>query len=218
VVDDVKRRAASLVSQSARLSAVGAPPVSTGETGAARAAARAALDRVADRVRTDLGDEPASSATAPDARPAAARAAVGDRVIVGLLGFEGVVKAVHGREAELDVRGKRIRAALDELRVVGAAAPARVSVQVKVQAREPSAADLNVIGLSVDEALSRADKFLDDALLGELRSVRLIHGHGTGQLRRALAQFLQVHPLVARFAAAPADQGGSGVTVVDLKD
>jgi DNA mismatch repair protein MutS2 len=48
--------------------------------------------------------------------------------------------------------------------------------------------------------------------------VRVIHGHGTGQLRRALAGFLQQHPLVARFTAAPPEQGGGGVTVVELKE
>jgi DNA mismatch repair protein MutS2 len=78
--------------------------------------------------------------------------------------------------------------------------------------------DLNVIGCTVDEALSRADRFLDAALASELRMVRLIHGHGTGQLRRALASFLQEHPLVERFAAASPEQGGGGVTVVELKE
>ena len=48
--------------------------------------------------------------------------------------------------------------------------------------------------------------------------VRLIHGYGTGQLKRALAGFLQQHPLVARFATAPPEQGGGGVTVVELKE
>ncbi len=48
--------------------------------------------------------------------------------------------------------------------------------------------------------------------------MRVIHGYGTGQLKRALADFLQQHPLVARFDAAPPEQGGGGVTVVELKD
>jgi DNA mismatch repair protein MutS2 len=141
-------------------------------------------------------------------------------VAIGPLGLEGIVQAVHGRDAEIDVRGKRLRAALSELRVLAPAGGAtkRVSVQVSVPSRDASIGDLNVIGCSIDEALSRTDKFLDEALLAELRSVRVIHGHGTGQLRRALAEFLQGHPLVEKFAAARADQGGAGVTVVDLKE
>lgn len=78
--------------------------------------------------------------------------------------------------------------------------------------------DLNVIGCTVPEAIERADKFLDQALLAEMHEIRLIHGHGTGQLRRALAEFLSDHPLVQKFALAPPNQGGGGVTVVELKE
>jgi DNA mismatch repair protein MutS2 len=219
VVDDVKRRAATLVSQAARRASATAQPVSTGETGAARADARAALDRIADRVQTDLVGTASAQAPAngDEARALPAR---GDRVTVGPLGLEGVVQAIHGREAEVDVRGKRFRAAVNELRVIGPAAPApgRPHVQVQVHARDATTNDLNVIGCTVDEALSRTDKFLDEAVLAEWRTVRVIHGHGTGQLRRAIAEFLQMHPLVSRFGAAAPEQGGSGVTVVDLKE
>jgi DNA mismatch repair protein MutS2 len=221
VMDDVKRRAASLVSQAARRAEATAQPISTGETGAARGEARAALDRVADKLRSELTDAVGASSPqnghGPGPKPSR-----GDRVSVGPLGLEGIVQAIHGREAEVDIRGKRLRASLEELRVVTRAAapnaPARVTVQVHAPTRDSAWGDLNVIGCSVDEALSRTEKFLDAALLAEHRTVRVIHGHGTGQLRRALADFLHVHPLVARFAAAPPEQGGSGVTVVDLKE
>jgi DNA mismatch repair protein MutS2 len=48
--------------------------------------------------------------------------------------------------------------------------------------------------------------------------VRIIHGYGTGQLRRAIGEFLRLHPYVAHFAAAPDNQGGGGVTVVEFKE
>ena len=96
--------------------------------------------------------------------------------------------------------------------------PARVRVNVDMQPREGSLAELNVIGCHVEEALTRTEKFLDEAHLGDLRSVRLIHGYGTGQLRRALAEFLQSHAGVANFAPAPPQHGGGGVTVVELKE
>jgi DNA mismatch repair protein MutS2 len=166
----------------------------------------------------------------------------GQRVIVGSLGLEGIVQAVHDRMVDVSLNGKRLRANLDELRAVGSnfagskgsgggssphrASPAarpdavkpRVTVNIHVTAPEGSLHDLNVIGCSVPEAIERADKFLDRALLTEQREVRLIHGHGTGQLRRALADFLHEHPLVEKFALAPPGQGGGGVTVVELKD
>jgi len=77
--------------------------------------------------------------------------------------------------------------------------------------------ELNVIGQSADEAVDAVDKFLDAASLGSLSQLRIVHGHGTGALRRAIAELLKDHPHVARFAAAPQDQGGSGATVVELR-
>jgi DNA mismatch repair protein MutS2 len=93
-----------------------------------------------------------------------------------------------------------------------------VRVNVQTVARDGVPSELNVIGCTVDEAVSRTDKFLDEALVAEVRSVRVIHGHGTGQLRKALGTYLAGHPMVAKFASAPPDQGGGGVTVVELKE
>jgi DNA mismatch repair protein MutS2 len=190
--------------------------VSTGDTGAARSTARTAVDSVVKRY-LEPQNIPAEHGTMA---PPAQAAAVGDRVIVGGLGLEGIVTAVHDGSAELDVRGKRMRASVRDLRVVGAApvAAARVNVHVELQPRDGSQKDLNVIGCSVDEALAKAERFLDESLLNDQRSIRVIHGYGTGQLKRALAAFLQQHPLVARFDPAPPEQGGGGVTVVELKD
>ena len=191
--------------------------VSTGDTGKARSDARAAVDAITARANDQstidnspsIGHQP--SAISP--------VSVGSRVIVGGLGLEATVTSVHDGTADLDVRGKRMRASVRDLRVIGGQpAAARVNVNVELQPRETTSADLNVIGCTVDEALTRAERFLDESLLGDQRVLRLIHGYGTGQLKRALAGFLQQHPLVARFATAPPNQGGGGVTVVELKD
>jgi DNA mismatch repair protein MutS2 len=141
-------------------------------------------------------------------------------VLVGALGLEGTVIEVHGKHAEVDVRGKRLRAALRDLRVVGAASSAgSVRVHVDLQPRsEGLLSELNVIGNTVDEAIARLEKFLDESTVTDQRELRIIHGHGTGQLRRAISEFLKNHPLVARFALAPQDQGGGGATIVELKD
>jgi DNA mismatch repair protein MutS2 len=189
--------------------------VPTGESGGARSDARAAVDSV---VKRHL--EPTEAAV-PEIPAAAAAPAphVGDRVVYGGLGLEGVVTALHHDGAEIDVRGKRMRVSVRDLRVIGGAAPvAKVNVNVALQPREGALADLNVIGCTVDEALARAERFLDESLLNDQRVIRVIHGYGTGQLKRALAGLLQQHPLVARFAQAPPEQGGGGVTVVELKE
>jgi DNA mismatch repair protein MutS2 len=205
---------AQLKARTAAIALEGGRAVSTGETGAARGDARAAIDAVVKRLM-----EPVAPPTPQPSSDVAL--AIGDRVVVGGLGLEGVVTSVHDGTADLDVRGKRMRASIRDLRVLSAGAPAgpgRINVQVQLQPRDGAAPDLNVIGCTVDEAIARAERFLDESLLGDQRVVRVIHGYGTGQLKRALAGFLQQHPLVARFATAPPEQGGGGVTVVELKD
>ena len=201
----------------------GRQTVTTGETGAARADARAAVESVARHLLEPVAEK--SAVAEPPAGPAPA---VGDRVVISGLGLEALVTSIHDGSAELDVRGKRMRASLRDLRVVAGApaAPARAQVHVELtRGRDVSGStadsrplDLNVIGCTVDEALARAERFLDESLLTDQRIVRFIHGYGTGQLKRALAGFLQQHPLVAKFDAAPPDQGGGGVTVVELKE
>jgi DNA mismatch repair protein MutS2 len=226
VIADLKAKTAA-IANAPRL-------VSTGDTGAARTAARAAVDQVAERVlagdQSTIDHSPSDgnqeSGSPPSARhPQSAirndSVHVGSRVIVGGLGLEATVTAIHDGTADLDVRGKRMRASVRDLKVIGGgapSAPAKVSVNVELRPRESTALDLNVIGCTVDEAISRAERFLDESLLGDSRVVRFIHGYGTGQLKRALAGFLQQHPLVSRFATAPPEQGGGGVTVVELKD
>lgn len=218
VVERLKIKTETLATQAERNAARLIP---TGQTGSVRAEARAAIDSVADRLRRGTGQPPsaqpvaAASATVPSRPPV-----VGDRVVVGALRVEGILKSIHDGHAEVDVRGKRLRARTDELQVVGGAPttppPARVTVDL--QPRQGTLTELNVIGCNVDEALSRAEKFLDDAAITEQKTLRVIHGYGTGQLRKAIAEFLQTHPAVAHFASAPAEQGGGGVTIVELKD
>jgi len=190
--------------------------VSTGTTGAARSDARSAVDAIVQRALVPAVDAPAPVPSIPGRA-----VAIGDRVVVNGLGLEGIVTSVHDGTVEVDVRGKRMRSNARDLRVIGgavAAGPAKIRVNVDLQPREGIPADLNVIGCSVDEALARAERFLDESLLTDQRTLRFIHGYGTGQLKRALAGFLQQHPLVAKIAAAPPEQGGGGVTVVELKD
>ncbi|MEO5819383.1 MAG: Smr/MutS family protein [Vicinamibacteraceae bacterium] len=190
--------------------------ISTGETGHLRADALAALDAVAGRVQTGESDDPSTLLPPEIAVPIE----TGVRVRVPP-GLEGVVTSVQGKTAEISINGKRLRAPVADLIVIGrpgAPAPATVRVNVTLTSSTSGTSDLNVIGCTVPEAIERTDKFLDQAVMGELREIRVIHGHGTGQLRRALTAFLAEHPQVLRAAGAPPNQGGGGVTVVELKD
>jgi DNA mismatch repair protein MutS2 len=79
-------------------------------------------------------------------------------------------------------------------------------------------AEVNLIGLTVEEARERVDKVLDDAALSERREIRLVHGFGAGRLRKAVADMLEGHPLVSSWRLGGPSEGGGGATVVELKD
>ncbi|MSO45162.1 MAG: hypothetical protein EXQ59_00115 [Acidobacteria bacterium] len=220
IVEGLKLRATELSQQAAvRLRSgdkVRPAGLSTGDTGAVRADARAAIEQVIERLKGEAGMTPRDDVPLPTDAPLEE----GTRVMVGAFGLEGTIIDIHGKHADVDVRGKRLRAALRDLRAIGGTpATPKVRVNVDLQPRgEGLLSELNVIGNTVDEALTRVEKFLDESTVTDLRELRIVHGHGTGQLRRAIAELLRNHPLVAKFELAPQNQGGGGATVVELKD
>ena len=143
-----------------------------------------------------------------------------------------IFRRLDGSSAEIEAGPLRMKVALEEITGIeigkasvgearvgaGLALPAS-SVTVHSQPGEGSASgEINVIGLRVEEATERVDKFLDEAALAHQRQVRIIHGHGTGALRKGLAEFLKSHPLVARTAFESEEHGGRAVTVVELQN
>jgi DNA mismatch repair protein MutS2 len=81
---------------------------------------------------------------------------------------------------------------------------------------EPSS-QLNVIGLTVEDALPKVDKFIDQAILHGLEKVHIIHGVGSGRLRNAIGQYLAGHRAVKSFSPGEALKGGRGMTIVELR-
>lgn len=77
--------------------------------------------------------------------------------------------------------------------------------------------EINLIGLKVDEAIPKLDKYLDDAYLSHLPSVRIVHGKGTGALRSAVSAHLKKISYVAGFRAGEFGEGDAGVTIVEFK-
>jgi DNA mismatch repair protein MutS2 len=135
-----------------------------------------------------------------------------------------VLRRLDGASAEIEAGPLRMKVGVDEIRGVASAAAAesaatsRTNITVRAQPGEGATADeINVIGATVEEATHRVDKFLDEAALANRPRVRIIHGHGTGALRKGLAQFLSSHPLVQRVLPESDDRGGKAVTVVELR-
>ncbi len=211
VIDQLKEKSEAIAEK------VSLRAINTGETGSARADARAEIDRIVEDLRHAA---PAGSAGAQAPALQTLAAEVGSKVTVGGLGLEGIVIAIDGNRAEIDVRGKRIQAKVKELRVISGPSqqPAsKVRVNVDLRPREGMLSELNVIGMTVDQAIDRVSRYLDDTLVTDLQEVRLVHGHGTGQLRKGLHAFLKTHPQVEKYYAAPDNQGGGGATIVELK-
>jgi DNA mismatch repair protein MutS2 len=143
-----------------------------------------------------------------------------------------IFRRLDGCSAEIEAGPLRMKVALDEITGVeqsgGAAAragqapplqaPGRGSVTVTAQPGEGTASgEINVIGMRVEEATERVDKYLDEAALANQTRVRIIHGHGTGALRKGLGEFLKSHPLVQRTSFETEERGGKAITVVDLR-
>ena len=78
--------------------------------------------------------------------------------------------------------------------------------------------ELNIRGMLVKEAMDTTDKYLDDAYLAGIPTVRILHGKGTGALRNAVHTELRENPHVTKFQFAPNSQGGEGVTIVTFKE
>jgi len=154
----------------------------------------------------------------------------GDKVKLRSFGSVGIVDQIKDGMAEVRVKSLRFRERLEDLELVevqsvpksqkGKLEKLKQSAHAEIHlagAEQAAKSELNVIGQTTDEAVDAVDKFLDEASLASLSQVRIVHGHGTGALRRAIAGLLDGHPHVARFLSAPPDQGGAGATVVELR-
>ena len=80
----------------------------------------------------------------------------------------------------------------------------------------PAIDEVHLRRLTVDEALFRLDKYLNDAFMAGLCQVRVIHGKGTGVLRQVIREQLAKHPLVKSYRPGGYGEGGAGVTIVEL--
>jgi len=81
---------------------------------------------------------------------------------------------------------------------------------------EPEVNELHLRRLTVDEALLKLDKYLNDAFMAGFHEVRVIHGKGTGTLRQAVRKELAKHPLIKSYRPAGYGEGGDGVTIVEI--
>jgi DNA mismatch repair protein MutS2 len=172
-----------------------------------------------------------AGATAPEP-DGAGPATVGDRVEITHLGLKGDVLGVDGETVTVQASAVTVKVPMQALRVVSRGpSPQRGEGEMSPRLRRGRgqgegristpgkgavAVEMNIIGRTTDEARDLLEKYLDDAFLAGLTSVRIIHGKGTGALRRAVEELLSAHPLVAEHRPGASPEGGAGATVATL--
>ena len=185
---------------------------------------RADLRRQLNEAEDALGDARADLPAPPPSRDAVA----GDTVELLKTGTQAEVVAVN-RDGTLQLQAGilKVKARQDEVRVLEEATARkkqsekdkkRHAASVKHEFRAAAAkSEIDLRGMMADEALSELDRFLDDALLGKLETVRIIHGKGTGALRKAVREHLKRSRYVKDFRPGVYGEGEDGVTVATLR-
>jgi len=146
----------------------------------------------------------------------------GDEVLVASLGQRGTAQGPPDARGDVEVQlgALKVRVPRDDLRRPVGAAPAAPAVAprgVTTFDRTVSVpSSIHLRRMTTEEALAELDKYLDDATLAGLPRVTVIHGKGTGTLRRAVHDHLAHHPEVASYRLGGDGEGGSGATIVEL--
>ncbi len=185
---------------------------------------RAELRRKLNEAENDLGGRKENLPPPPPTRDAVA----GDLVEIVKMGTQAEVTAVN-KDGTLQLQAGilKLKARQEEVRVLEDATARkkqsekdkkRHSATVKHEFRAAAAkAELDIRGMMVDEGLAAVDQFLDNALLGKLETVTIIHGKGTGALRKAVREHLKRSRYVKEFRPGVYGEGEDGVTVVTLR-
>lgn len=147
---------------------------------------------------------------------------VGMKVKLAGFGQEGVILDFNEENALVQAGAVRLWVERSKLTPLAEEkkAPAAGTVKMGALAQEKAktiSPELDLRGMTVEEALQATDKYLDEALLAGLPWVRLIHGKGTGALRAAIKDYVKKHPRVKKYRWGEQNEGGMGVTVVELE-
>jgi DNA mismatch repair protein MutS2 len=214
LVERAKAEAAALVMDVRRAVAAEWERLKRGER------SRPALDDSRRRLREiTTRVAPAPSEAALDDTPLV----VGMTVVAAHLGLRGELVSVAGETASVQAGAVTVRVPLGALRrAAESPTPAPASRRASggapnTPAPRATAQELMLIGRTTDEARDLVEKYLDDAFMAGLANVRLVHGKGTGALRKAVRSVLSDHPLVESFRDGAPAEGGNGATVAEIK-
>lgn len=150
---------------------------------------------------------------------------VGDSVKVLTLNLKGIVRSLPDRSGNLDVQMGILHSVvnvkdlelIDEVSVKAPSFEQTSTGAVRMSKSANVSREINLLGMTVDEAVSQLDKYLDDAAIAHLEEVRVVHGKGTGALRKGVQNYLRRNKHVKSFRLGEYGEGDAGVTIVTLK-
>lgn len=166
----------------------------------------------------------AKSAPKPKKKLKAAALHIGDRIRVLSLNLEGTVSTLPNPKGDLFVQMGILRSQvnINDLEYIGEAENLQKGMttgggKLRMSKSAAVSTEINLIGMTVDEAIAHLDKYLDDAYLAHVPSVRIVHGKGTGALRTAVHQYLKRCKHVKSFRLGTFGEGDAGVTIAEFK-
>lgn len=152
---------------------------------------------------------------------------IGDRVHVASLNLDGTVHTLPNQKGELNVTIgiMNYNVNMSDLTIIEEASEMRKLKQkssgigkLKMNKTASISPEINLIGMTSDEAIMTLDKYLDDAFLSHISPVRIVHGKGSGVLRNAVHNYLKRQKHVKSFRLGSFGEGDYGVTIVEFKD
>ena len=182
-----------------------------------RATSKQALKEMS-RLRASLA--PAAEPEEQSVLPRPQQFAPGQSVLHSVFNKRGVITDVDERRGRvrLDMNGVNLWAEMKDLRESGGKPAQPVAPRAAVKRGDDIASlRLDLRGMRADQALAEVERFLDKALLAGFSEVEIVHGRGTGALRREVHEFLRGFPAVDQFTLAPEDRGGDGMTIVTFR-
>lgn len=139
---------------------------------------------------------------------------IGDRVMVISMKREAEIVEVKKNEVALNINGLRMQLKKTDIVYIGKKEKQKiVKTKGKTNVKKTGSYEINVIGMRYEEAMAVVDKFIDDALVTGYPSVRIIHGMGTGALRKGVHQLCKKHKRIISFRDGGPNEGGLGATL-----
>ncbi len=143
--------------------------------------------------------------------------AIKDYVRLTKLGYHGEIESIKGNRATVFANGMKMNVKLSELELTPRPHQPKVAMHSAKVTKKKVSMECNLIGMRVSEAIPVMDKYLDNAMMSRIYQVRIIHGAGTGALRKGVHDYLKKHKYVDSYRLGSEGEGGLGATVVTLK-